>query len=133
MPGTTLVTPSVLVIARSAARVTVSTSVALLLPGVGSVTPAGAVIVATLVMLPVAPLWTLALTVKVTEPPAGKVGTKMPAPCISATVVLGTVGHAAPPLALPQVTLATFRFATAPSLKIAPFAVEGPVLLTTIV
>ena len=44
----------VLVIARSADSVIVSVSVAVLLPGVGSVTPAGAVTVATLVMLPVA-------------------------------------------------------------------------------
>src|SRR6266496_379673 len=51
-PGVTLATPSVLVIARSAIGVTVSVSVALLLPGFGSVVPAGAVTVAELDTLP---------------------------------------------------------------------------------
>src|SRR4029077_5565657 len=54
-------------------------------------------------------------------------------PCISATVVLGTVGHAALPVGLPQVTLVTFRFATAGSVKIAPLAPDGPALLTPMV
>ena len=49
-----MVTPSVLVIARSALAPSVSVSVAELLPGVGSVTPAGAVTVAVLLSVPVA-------------------------------------------------------------------------------
>ena len=129
----TLVTPSVLVIARSAVSVTVSVSDAVLLPGAGSVTPAGAAIVATLVRVPVAPPATVAFTVNVTLPDAGNVGTTMPLPCISATVVLGGVGHAAPAEALPQVTPVAVRLAMAGSLKIAAFAPEGPALLTTIV
>src|SRR5438876_405383 len=48
VPGTYVVAPSVLVIARSACGAAVSVSVALLLPGVGSVTPAGAATVAVL-------------------------------------------------------------------------------------
>src|SRR5271167_2109970 len=95
-PGITEVTPSVLLIARSACGVNVSVSVALLLLRFGSVTPAGAAILAVLVIVPVALPATVALTVKVTLPPAGSVGTTMPAPCISATVVFGAVGHAAP-------------------------------------
>jgi len=53
-PGVALVTPSVTVIARSALALSVSVSVAELLPGVGSVTPAGAAIVAVLLKAPVA-------------------------------------------------------------------------------
>ena len=49
-----MVTPSVLVIDRSALAASVSLSVAELLPGVGSVTPAGAVTVAVLLSVPVA-------------------------------------------------------------------------------
>ena len=53
-PGTAVVTPSVFVIARSACGVSVSVSVAELLPGVGSVTPAAAVTVAVFESVPVA-------------------------------------------------------------------------------
>ena len=106
---------------------------ALLLPGFGSVTPAGAAILAVLAIVPVAPDATVAFTVNVTLPPDGSVGMTMPAPCISATVVFGIVGHAAPPLALPQVTPVAFRFATAGSVKTAPLADDGPALLTTTV
>ena len=49
-----MVTPSVLVIARSACAARLSVSVAELLPGVGSVTPAGAPTVAVLLSEPVA-------------------------------------------------------------------------------
>ena len=49
-----MVTPSVLVIARSALAAIVSLSVAELLPGVGSVTPAGAATVAVLLSVPLA-------------------------------------------------------------------------------
>ena len=47
-PGTAVGEPSVLVIARSATRASVSVSDAVLLPGVGSVTPLGAVTLAVL-------------------------------------------------------------------------------------
>jgi hypothetical protein len=53
-PAVALVTPSVLVIERSALAVTVSVSVAELLPGVGSVVPPGATTVAVLLNVPVA-------------------------------------------------------------------------------
>ena len=49
-----VVTPSVLVIERSALAASVSLSVAELLPGVGSVTPPGAATVAVLLSVPVA-------------------------------------------------------------------------------
>jgi hypothetical protein len=53
-PGTAVVWPSVLVTDRSASGVSVSESVALLFPGVGSTVPAGAVTVAVLSSVPVA-------------------------------------------------------------------------------
>src|SRR5213075_1185483 len=62
-PAVAVVTPSVLVIDRSADLVIVSLSVAELLPGVGSVTPAGAVTVAVLDRVPVAAALMLADTV----------------------------------------------------------------------
>src|SRR5258708_33833692 len=116
--------PSVLLIVRSADSVIVSVSVAVLLAGVGSVTPAGAFTVATLLMPPEAPLGTLAFTVNVTLPPAGSVGTMMPLPCISAVGGVGTVGHAAPPAALPRATAETFRLATARPVEIRAIDVD---------
>ena len=59
-PALTLVVPSSLTMARSATGVTGSVSVALLLAGVGSTMPAGAVTVAVLAMLPLAPPATVA-------------------------------------------------------------------------
>jgi hypothetical protein len=53
-PAVTVVTPSALVIARFAFGVSVSVSVAELLPGLGSLTPPGAVTVAVLLREPVA-------------------------------------------------------------------------------
>src|SRR5215468_2562567 len=58
----TLATPSVLVIAKSEIGFTVSVSLALLLPGVGSVVPTGATIVAAFVTLPLVAV-TFAVTV----------------------------------------------------------------------
>src|SRR6185295_19024362 len=109
----------------------VSVAVALLLAGVGSVTPAGAATLATLTILPLAPA--VPVTLKVTLPPLGNVGITMPAPCIRATVVLPASGHVAPPAALPQVTPVTVRLATAGSVKMAPSEAAGPALVTTMV
>ncbi|MNV55891.1 hypothetical protein D3C71_1481420 [compost metagenome] len=60
-PGVAVVTPSVLVMARSACGVSVSESVALLLAGTGSFT--ADVTVAVLVSVPVAEALIVALTV----------------------------------------------------------------------
>src|SRR5271167_2562582 len=119
--------PLVLLIARSAPGLTALVAEALLLLRFGSITPAGAAMLAMLVIEPVALPATVAFTMKVTLPNAGSVGMTMPAPCISATVVFGTVGHAAPPLGLPQVTPVTVRFATAGSVNTAPFAANGQI------
>jgi hypothetical protein len=61
-PGVADVTPSVFVTARSACALSVSVSVAELLPGVGSVTPAGALTVAVFDRVPVALAAIAALT-----------------------------------------------------------------------
>ena len=63
LPGTTVVTPSVFVIERSAVGLRVSVSVAVLFPGVGSVTPPGAATVAVFASVPVAVAETVAETV----------------------------------------------------------------------
>ena len=56
-------TPSVFVIERSAVGVRVSVSIAVSLPGVGSVTPEGTVTVAELTIVPVAEAETVPVTV----------------------------------------------------------------------
>ena len=99
------------------------------LPGVGSVTPTGGAIAAVLATLPEVAV-TLALTVKIRLPPAGKVGITMPAPSSKPTVVLAAVGQAALPVALPQVTLVLLKPATAGSVMIALLAGLGPALVT---
>src|SRR4029079_1869468 len=71
-PAVTVVTPSVLVIDRSALTPIVSLSVAELLPGVGSVAPAGAAGVAVFDSVPVAAALIVQLAVKVTLPPDGR-------------------------------------------------------------
>ena len=74
-----------------AAAIIVSVSVALLFPGVGSVTPPGAAIMAVFEIVPVAAPPTMAVTVKVTDPPDGKV--------VSVALIFPDpfVGPAAPP------------------------------------
>ena len=77
----------------------VSVSVALLLPGVGSLTPEGGETVATFVIVELTAPVTFPVTKKVTLPPLGSVGITIPTPCINATVVLPAAGHTAPPVA----------------------------------
>src|SRR5438105_2361971 len=117
--------------ARSATALMVSVSVALLLAGVGSVTPAGAAMVAVLLMVPLAAPATVALTV--TLPPDGSVGTRLRGPCIGATVVLAGIAQSVSLVALAHLR-AVHSFPTRRSSDlIAPPAAEGPPLLTTIV
>ena len=106
--------------------VSVSMSVELLLPGAGSVTPAGAVTVAVLASVPVAFDATLATTVYVTAPPTGKsiVSLMLPLPL--------AVKPAAPPLpAAVKVALAIPAGST--SATLAPVTSLGPLLVTTTV
>ncbi len=72
VPGTSLVTPSVLVTERSARGVRVSVSVAELLAPVGSLPPTGAATVAVLTSEPVAMAETVADTVNVAVPPIAR-------------------------------------------------------------
>ena len=105
-------------------------SVSVLLPGVGSVTPAGGAMVATFATLPVVAV-TLALTVKTKLPPAGRVGITMPAPSSSAMVL--EAGQTAPPAAVPQVTAVFERPVTAGSVTIALSAALRPLLVMVMV
>src|SRR4029077_9040936 len=122
-PALTLVTPSVLVIARSATRLTVSVSVALLLPGVGSVTPAGAATVAVLAIEPVALPAPLALTVNVAVPPLSRLtNTEM--------LPLPLAGQLEPADAA-QVQVPKVRPDGAVSVTVAPVTALGPLLVAT--
>ena len=77
-----------------------------------------------------APKATVPVTVKVRLELAGRVGITMPAPCIKVTVVFAAVGQAAPPVGVPQVTLATLKPVMAGSVKTVLLAALGPALLT---
>src|SRR6185369_17716884 len=115
----------VFVMARSADLAIVSESVAELLPGVGSVTPAGAVTVAVFVRVPVAAALMLADTVYVTLPPDGRftvVSLMLPLP----------LAVQVPPPAPTQVQVAV-RLAGKVSATVTPLAFEGPALLAVIV
>ena len=131
MPAVMLVALSVLVTERSAEGMMVSVSVSWSFPEEGSVVPVGGAIFAEFTMLPDAPA--VPVMVKVRLPPEGSVGMMMPVPCMRVIVVLAGSGHAALPVAEPQVTPVTVRLETAGSVKTAVFAEDGPALLTTIV
>src|SRR5215831_13660687 len=102
-------------------------SVAPLLPGTGSVTPSGGVIVAVLVREPVVLAGTVPLTVNVAWVPAGSVTSASMLPVPEA------VPHAAPvPLGV-QVQLKLASGAGSASWTRALLTLDGPALLTTIV
>ena len=118
-------TPSVLVIDRSAVGMSVSVSVAELLPGVGSVTPAGAATVAVLTRLPVADALIVAVTVNVAEAPTGR-------STVALMLPLPLAGQVAPPVA-EHVHVVPVRAAGMMSATVAAVTAEGPVLVATIV
>ncbi len=72
VPGMAVAELSVFTIARSPVGFRVLLSVEVLLPGVGSVQPAGGVTVAVLVSVPVAEASMRAVTVKVAVPPESR-------------------------------------------------------------
>src|SRR5215831_12579375 len=111
--------------ARSATRLMVSVSVALLLPGVGSVTPAGVAILAVLAIEPVALPATVALTVKVAVPPLSRL-------TLAEMLPLPLAGQLDPALAA-QVQLPMVSPAGAVSVTVAPVTALGPLLVATIV
>src|SRR3954465_1914252 len=103
--------------ARSALAPSVSLSVSELLPGVGSVTPAGAVTVAVLLSVPVAAAEMVALTVYVTDPPDGRLTVLLMLPDPAAVQV--------PPPAPTQVQVAVSEAGNV-SATVAPVALLGP-------
>ena len=117
--------PSVFVVDRSAVGVRESVSVAELFAGVGSVTVAGAAIVAVLTRLPVAEAFTVPVTVNVVVPPTGRSTDAEMLP-------LPLAGHEAPPVAA-QDHVALVRIAGSVSVTVAAVTADGPVLVATIV
>src|SRR5439155_1312528 len=123
-PGVAVVTPSVLVIERSALAPSASLSVAELLPGVGSVTPAGAATVAVLLSVPVADAEIVQLDVYVVLPPLGKFTVSLMLPEPDAV-------HVPPPA--PTHVQVQVSDAGKVSATVAPVALLGPALLAVIV
>jgi hypothetical protein len=105
--------------------VIVSESVALLLPGVGSVTPPAVDTVAVLVKVPLATADNVPVAVNVTEPPAGKftVALMLPEPFAGQD----------PPPAPTQVQFTPVMVAGNVSATVEPGALLGPALLATMV
>ncbi len=124
-PGTAVVVPSVLVMVRSVCGVTVVRSVALLLAGVGSVTPPGSVTVAVLAMMPVAEATTVAEIENVDDPPGARVTE-------AETLPLPNAGHDDPTLA-EHVHVTPERLGGTASVTVAPVTVDGPGLEATTV
>src|SRR5204862_320052 len=110
--------------ARSALAASVSLSVAELLPGVGSVTPAGAVTVEVLLRVPVAAAEIVQLAVYVTLPPEGRLAESLMLPEPEAVQV--------PPPAPTQVQVQVSD-AGKVSATVAPVALLGPALLEVMV
>src|SRR5262245_47547554 len=111
---------------RSAWGVSASLSLALLLPGVGSVTPAGGATVAVLTRAPVADGLTCTVKVKLTVALTGRstVVARAPRP-LAGPVTLP------PPLLAVTVQLALVTPAGSESETLAPMTALGPSLLTT--
>src|SRR5262245_37603682 len=122
-PAVTVVTPSTLVMERSALPPSVSLSVAELLPGVGSVTPAGAATVAVLLSVPDAAAEIEQLAVYVTLPPTGRLAVSLMFPEPDAVQV--------PPPAPTHVQLHVSE-AGKVSATVDPGALLGPALLLVI-
>ena len=119
MPATSVRLPSVLVIDRSAFGFTLVTSVAELLPGFGSLVPAGAVTVAVLTIEPVAEPTTVPVTENVTVPP-----TAMSIGWLSDPLPLA--GH--DPLTAAHVHVTPVRAPGTASATVAPTTLLGPLL-----
>ena len=123
-PGVALLTPSVFVIDRSADAPSASTSVAELLPGVGSVTPAGGATFAVFASDPVAAAEIEQLAVYEVLPPAGRLIVSLMLPAPDAVHV--------PPPAPTQVQVQV-SLAGKVSVTVAAVALLGPALDAVIV
>ena len=125
VPGTSVNEPSVFVIDRSAVGFNVSESVAELFPGVGSVTPPGAAIVAVFTNVPVALATTVAEIVNVTDAPTGRFTDALMLP-------LPLAGHV-PPAAPAHVHVTPLNDTGIVSVTVAADTADGPALLATTV
>jgi hypothetical protein len=117
-----------LAMAKSATGETVTVAVELLLPGVGSVVPAGGVTVATLAKAPLALAAAVTWNVMVTRPNGGIVVEP-----IKLLPVATKLAVLAPALAWLVTPVKVPSPAGRVSAKLAPVAVLGPALLTTMV
>ena len=102
------------------------------LAGVGSVVPPGGVAVKMLETVPELAV-TVAVTVKLIEPPFGNVGTTTdPASRLARFICPApapTVGHTAPPAATHAPIAVLVSPAATASLTVAPLAADGPLLV----
>jgi hypothetical protein len=120
VPGISVSALSVLVMARSAVTMRVSVSVAELLPAVGSVVPAGAVMVAVLASEPVVDEEMVAVIVYVAVAPTAKLMVSLMEPEPLATQVAPAVAT--------QVQVALVKDAGTTSATTAPTTADGPLL-----
>jgi hypothetical protein len=125
VPGTSVVEPSVLVMTRSAVGVSVSLSVAVLLPATRSVIPAPTDAVAVFASVPVAPAATVPVMTNVAAPPTGRSTEALMLP-------LPDAGHVAPPLTV-HVQVTPETLAGMVSVTFEAGAEEGPALDATTV
>src|SRR6185369_12387782 len=101
-------------------ELTVSESVALLLPPFGSVTPTGVAMLAVLLIVPAAAPSTVPVRVKITLPPEGRLTLWVMFP--------DPLGAHVPPPAPAQVQVAPVIAAGTVSVTVAPVTADGPAL-----
>ena len=123
--GLAIVRPSVFVIDMSTCGVNGSLSVAVLLPGVGSVTAGGTAIVAVLVRVPVAVEATVPPIVYVTDAATGRFTVSLMEP-------LPVAAHVPPPVAV-HVQVGVSSEAGVVSATVAPTTADGPAFEAVIV
>ena len=125
VPGVAVAEKSVLVIARSATGFRVSVSVAELLPGTVSMTPAGTVAEAVLADVPTADAATVAVTSNVAVPPASR--------STDVLMLADPEAWQVEPAEAVHVHVGPTSVAGIGSVTVAPATLEGPLLVTTIV
>ena len=124
-PGVYVALPSVLTTASDTCALSASLSVAELLPGFGSVTPAGAATIAVFSSVPVAVGESVAVSVNVAVPPSGRFTEALMLPLPEAGQV--------PPPAPTQVHVAPVSVAGRVSLTVAAVTALGPAFDATMV
>src|SRR3954451_13615993 len=127
VPPTAVMLPSVLVIDRSALGLTVTNEVAVLLAGLGSVAPTGAVIVAVLTIVPEASGPTMPVRVNDTLPPTARLTV------VAMSPATGPGSAQLPPVTGVHVHDGVVTSAGRASFTAAATMSEGPLLATTMV